>query len=288
MPGSQSRSRRGLGERVSPGDYEVIPNGVLIRPRPTRRPRAPIVFVGRQEARKGFRPAARLARDPAPDRRGSPVSALIRWRYGFSSRIRTPSTGSTCSVSLRRSGYGRAARRQAFVSPALGGESFGMVLTRCLRARRRSSRPTSRDTAWRRQPRWGSVPPGDEAALDEAVTDVLADEQGAPPALGRGATRLAQEHYSWDDIARRMLESTRGRVTGPVAIAPPHPDSWRASGRWSPLSCPSGGAAPRGASIADVFTAVHWHGSSSRRAEPAVDLVRAASWHTVIRQAMPP
>jgi glycosyltransferase involved in cell wall biosynthesis len=55
-----------------------------------------------------------------------------------------------------------------------------------------------------------AVPPGDVPALVEAVERLLADE---PPraALGVAARRLAEERYSWTDIAAR-LEAVYERV----------------------------------------------------------------------------
>jgi phosphatidylinositol alpha-mannosyltransferase len=50
-----------------------------------------------------------------------------------------------------------------------------------------------------------SFPAGDEQALTAAVAELLEDEPRRA-ALGEGARRVAVEHYSWDDIARRLVE----------------------------------------------------------------------------------
>jgi glycosyltransferase involved in cell wall biosynthesis len=47
------------------------------------------------------------------------------------------------------------------------------------------------------------VPPGEPQALAEAVTALLEDEPRRER-LGSSARALAQERYSWDDIARRL------------------------------------------------------------------------------------
>ena len=47
------------------------------------------------------------------------------------------------------------------------------------------------------------VPPGDPEALAGAVAGLLADEPRRER-LGASARRLAQERYSWDDVARRL------------------------------------------------------------------------------------
>jgi len=55
------------------------------------------------------------------------------------------------------------------------------------------------------------VPPGDPAALAEAVTSLLADEPGRER-QGGAARKLALERYACDDIARR-LAATYERLT---------------------------------------------------------------------------
>jgi len=54
------------------------------------------------------------------------------------------------------------------------------------------------------------VPPGDEAALVQAVVALLEDEPRRV-AMGRAARLLAEERYSWTDVARR-LDETYARV----------------------------------------------------------------------------
>jgi len=104
------------------------------------------------------------------------------------------------------------AAAKLFVSPALGGESFGMVLVEAFAAATpvvASDIPGFADVAS------GDaavlVPPGDELALVDAVTDLLADEDRRV-AMGRAARKLAEERYAWPDVARR-LESIYERVT---------------------------------------------------------------------------
>ena len=49
------------------------------------------------------------------------------------------------------------------------------------------------------------VAPGDATALTEAVVQLLEDEQQRA-ALGAAARRVAEERYSWDGIAQRLLQ----------------------------------------------------------------------------------
>jgi glycosyltransferase involved in cell wall biosynthesis len=52
------------------------------------------------------------------------------------------------------------------------------------------------------------VPPGDERALAEAITELLADP-AARAELAAAAARAAAGPYSWDEVARRTLEVYR-------------------------------------------------------------------------------
>ena len=92
------------------------------------------------------------------------------------------------------------------VSPALGGESFGLVLAEafaCATPVVASDIPGFAAVATPEAARL--VPPGDADALADAVIDVLADEPRRV-AMGRAARALAQENYAWADIARRLEE----------------------------------------------------------------------------------
>jgi phosphatidylinositol alpha-mannosyltransferase len=49
------------------------------------------------------------------------------------------------------------------------------------------------------------APPGDAAALVEAVAELLGNE-ARREAFGRSARAIAQERYSWERIAERLAE----------------------------------------------------------------------------------
>ena len=105
------------------------------------------------------------------------------------------------------------ASAKALVAPSLGGESFGMVLTRafaCATPVVASDIPGYRDVM---TPETSvAVPPDDAQALADAVEALLADEPRRE-ALGAAARRLAIDRYSWHDIARRLVriyEAARG------------------------------------------------------------------------------
>ena len=95
---------------------------------------------------------------------------------------------------------------KALVAPSLGGESFGMVLTRAFAC---ATPVVASDISGYRgvmEPQAGRlVPPGDPAALADAVVALLADERRREQ-LGRSARTIAVERYSWDTIAQRLVE----------------------------------------------------------------------------------
>jgi phosphatidyl-myo-inositol alpha-mannosyltransferase len=107
---------------------------------------------------------------------------------------------------------------KALAAPSLGGESFGMVLTRafaCATPVVASDIEGYRDVM---TPQVGlGIPPGDPARLAEALIELLADEDRRCR-LGQAARRLAVDRYSWDGIARRLVDVYE-RVAGRVRAA---------------------------------------------------------------------
>ena len=95
-------------------------------------------------------------------------------------------------------------RTKALIAPSLGGESFGMVLTRafaCALPVVASDIPGYREVT---TPETSvTVPPEDPAALTAAVTGLLEGETRRA-AMGKAARELAIDRYAWQDIARRL------------------------------------------------------------------------------------
>ena len=95
---------------------------------------------------------------------------------------------------------------KALIAPSLGGESFGMVLTRAFAC---ATPVVASDIDGYREVMTEeaavSFPAGDERALADAVVGLLEDEPRRAR-LGAGRERLAMERYSWDDIGRRLAE----------------------------------------------------------------------------------
>jgi glycosyltransferase involved in cell wall biosynthesis len=103
-------------------------------------------------------------------------------------------------------------RAKVSVTPALGGESFGLVLAEalaCATPAVASDIPGYAAVATPEATRL--VPPSDPDALAAAVVGVLADEPRRVE-MGRAARAHALANYGWDDIARR-LEETYEEVT---------------------------------------------------------------------------
>src|SRR5262249_14117089 len=91
-------------------------------------------------------------------------------------------------------------RSKALIAPSLGGESFGIVLTRALAC---ATPVVASDIDGYRavvNPDVGlAFPPGDVPALTAAVDELLSDETRRER-MGAAGRQLAQERYSWDAI----------------------------------------------------------------------------------------
>ena len=199
-----------------PGEYDVIPNGVLIPPRADAHGREhQVVFAGRQEPRKGLQVLLRAW--PEVRRRtgarlrlvgADPLAVRL-----LLSRERVSDDGIDILGFLSQDELtAELLRAKALVAPSLRGESFGMVLTRayaCATPVIASDIDGYREVMTREAA--VPFPAGDEGALIEAIAGLLEDEPRRA-ALGEAARRLALERYSWDDIARRLHEIYEGVV----------------------------------------------------------------------------
>jgi len=204
-----SEQARASAQRWLPGEYEIVPNGVLVPDDvdPGGREHR-IVFAGRHEPRKGLQVLLRAwpdvrRRTGARLRVAGADPLAVRLLL---TRLRVPDDGIDVVGFLSQDDLtAELASAKALVAPSLGGESFGMVLTRafaCATPVVASDIPGYRDvmTADTSVP----VVPGDPQAVADAVVSLLEDEPRRQ-VLGAAARRLAIESYSWDDIARRLL-----------------------------------------------------------------------------------
>jgi phosphatidylinositol alpha-mannosyltransferase len=209
-----SDAARQSAEAWFPGEYEVIPNGVLIPPEADPGPRENrLVFVGRHDPRKGLPVLVRAW--PEIHRR---TGARLRVVGADPLMVR---------LALTRAGVGEEGidalgflsqddlteellSAKALLAPSLGGESFGMVLTRAFAC---ATPVVASDITGYRAVMTDEtgvlVPPGDADALAEATAALLEDEPRRER-LGGAARRIAEGRYSWDDIARRLAAIYEG------------------------------------------------------------------------------
>jgi phosphatidyl-myo-inositol alpha-mannosyltransferase len=204
-------SQRALesAQRWLPGDYEIVPNGVLIPPHADAGGREHrVVFAGRHENRKGLH--VLLQAWPEIRRRTGATLRVcgadpLRVRL-LMTRMRVPDDGIDVLGFLPQDEFTHELlAAKTLIAPSLGGESFGIVLTRalaCATPVAASDIPGYRDVM---TPETAvSFPPGDGAALADAVVELLADEPRRQ-AMGEAGRRLAQERYAWDSIAQRLV-----------------------------------------------------------------------------------
>ena len=204
-----SEQARDSAAAYAPGAYDIVPNGVLVPPQaePADREHR-ITFAGRQEPRKGLHVLLRAWPEihRATGARLHVVGAdplavsLLQSRLGLD-RAGIVVRGFLSQDELTEELLGT----KALVAPSLGGESFGMVLTRafaCAAPAVASDIPGYREVM---TPATGvSVPPGDPEALAQAVIGLLEDEPHRQ-ALGAAGRELAVERYGWDRVAERLL-----------------------------------------------------------------------------------
>jgi phosphatidyl-myo-inositol alpha-mannosyltransferase len=203
--------------RWLPGDYEVIPNGVLVPPSaPSRGREHRVVFAGRQEPRKGLQVLLRAWPDI---HRRSGLRLTIAGADPLAvrlllTRLRVPDDGIDVVGFLSQDELTRTLLgAKALVAPSIGQESFGMVLTRafaCALPAVASDIPGYREVLTDEAA--VSVPPDDPHALADAVCALVTDEPRRA-AMGDAARALAVEQYAWPAIAKRLEEVYAG-VTG--------------------------------------------------------------------------
>jgi phosphatidyl-myo-inositol alpha-mannosyltransferase len=205
-----SERARASQKRWLPGEYEVIPNGVLVpesAPAGDREHR--IVFVGRQEPRKGLQV---LLRAWPEIRRRTDLRLTIVGADPLAVRLLLARLGvgddgiDVVGFLSQEELTETLLHSKALVAPSLGQESFGMVLTRafaCALPAVASDIPGYREVL---EPEASvAVPPDDTEALVRAIAELVADEPRRT-AMGAAARELAVERYSWPRIARRLEE----------------------------------------------------------------------------------
>jgi phosphatidylinositol alpha-mannosyltransferase len=221
-----SEQARAAAMQYAPGEYHVVPNGILIPPRadPGGREHR-VAFVGRHEPRKGLHVLLR-AWPEVRERTGARLRVIgsdpLAVRL-LLSRLRVPEDHIDVLGFLPQEKLTEELlAAKVLAAPSLGGESFGMVLTRALAC---ATPVVASDIVGYREvmtEETGTlVPPDDPGALAEALTRLLDDEQTRSQ-LGGAGRRLAQDRYSWDEISRalvRIYDVALGRAREPAAVA---------------------------------------------------------------------
>jgi phosphatidyl-myo-inositol alpha-mannosyltransferase len=225
-----SEAAAATARTVLGGEYEIVPNALdlgrfaNVRPAaPGERPRGPVLlFVGRHEERKGL---AVLLEAFAGEGSVRPVGTLwvagegpdterLRRRYPPDDRVQW--LGTLADGELAR----RFALADVLCAPSLRGESFGVVLLEAMAAR---TAVVASDLVGYAAVAGGHailVPPGDTAALRDALVRALADaDQGigtSSPASLDAAAALASRFGSAPQADRylELYERARRQGTG--------------------------------------------------------------------------
>ena len=212
-----SERARASADRWLGGPWEVVPNGVLLPAAadPSGRDHT-VVFAGRHEPRKGLQV---LLRAWPEIRRRTGARLVVAGSDPLAvgllmTRLRVPGDGIEVVGFLSQDELTTLlSSTKALVAPSLGGESFGMVLTRAFAC---ATPVVASDIDGYREvvtPDTAvSVPPDDPRALADAIERLLADEPRRA-AMGAAARTLAAERYAWPDVAGR-LEAIYERVVG--------------------------------------------------------------------------
>ncbi|MFN3975074.1 MAG: glycosyltransferase family 4 protein [Dehalococcoidia bacterium] len=203
--------------RYFPGDYRIIPNGVAVEHFAQGAPlpqfidgKVNILFVGRLEKRKGLRYLVG-------------AFARLKWRYPHlrlivvgpgtpdqESLLRLSACGIEDVVFVGGVAYADLPRyyhsANIFCAPAIGKESFGIVLLEAMA----SGVPivASAIEGYRSVVRHGReallVPPGDEAALAEALRRLVDDPFMRCRMVEQGRRRV--EEFRWERVAQQVLD----------------------------------------------------------------------------------
>ncbi len=267
-----SEAARWTCERFYGGEYRIVPNGVDLsaaRPSDRSQPRdqLELLFLGRAEARKGL-PVLLRAFEAL---RGAGVAARLTVAGATQAEVEP--------LLLDVEGVEIAGRvdedekqrllgaADLLVAPALGGESFGMVLTEAFAAG--TPAVASNIAGYRDVARDGIdsvlVPPADAAALGETLRELALDparrlEMGV-------AARERAERFSWSHVAEEVTEAYED------AVAMPAPATRRAAaGARLGLVSASGVPAPPPRRIPSIEP-------------PPPESERRSNWHKVRRVA---
>jgi phosphatidylinositol alpha-mannosyltransferase len=222
-----SETARDFVAQYFPGDYHVIPNGVDVERfhpgvEPIQRWREPgrvnLLFVGRLDPRKGVRVLLDAMPEVVELTQGRARLLIVgdsylrsRFEASVPARLRpyVHFEGHVSSQDLPR----WYATGDVFVSPALGHESFGIVLVEAMatgRAVVASDIPGYRSVV---QPGVNGVvvPPGDTGALARALAALVDDPERRNALAQRGRARALE--FAWPRVTDQ-IEAVYRQVLG--------------------------------------------------------------------------
>jgi phosphatidylinositol alpha-mannosyltransferase len=201
-----------------PAHYEIVPNGVLIPEHAEAGGRKnKVLFIGRHDPRKGL---LTLLRAWPEIRRRTRATLRVIGADPLSVRLlmarhRLHEDGLDLPGFVSEEELtSELASSKLLLAPSLGGESFGMVLTRayaCATPVVASDIPGYREVLDERA--GVAVPPGDVGALEQAVIGLLEDEPRRQR-MGEIGREIACERYDWRDIAKRLLSIYERAIEG--------------------------------------------------------------------------
>lgn len=209
-----------------PAEYEIVPNGIdadafrTPRPRPAAMPadRRIVLYVGRLEPRKGVEYLIRAM--PLVQQRVRDATLLVIGDGADRARLTSlaAALGAAAHFSGRVADEDLPAYYQSadvVCSPALGGESFGVVLLEAMASGTAivASRIDGYEALVGNTDCGRLVPPADAEAIAAAVCPLLDDRSHSRRLGTRGATRARE--YDWRTIAAR-LEQIYQRVAIPL------------------------------------------------------------------------
>jgi phosphatidylinositol alpha-mannosyltransferase len=197
--------------RWIPGDFRVIPNGVFAPDEadPSDRDHT-VVFIGRHDPRKGL-PTLLRAWPQIRRKTGARLRLIgtdpLQYRL-LHAKMRFDESGiDVLGIVPNEVRTHELLRAKASVTPALGGESFGLVLAEAFACATPAVASDIPGYAAVAIPEAATlVPPNDPDALAAGVVDLLADEQRREE-MGRAARAHALANFAWDDIARRLEDA---------------------------------------------------------------------------------
>jgi phosphatidylinositol alpha-mannosyltransferase len=199
--------------RIRPGVFEVLWNGVDLErfasAVPSRSERPAVLFTGRHEPRKGLGVLLEAFVSSRVDAElwvcgAGPETEALRSRFGADDRVAWLGRVDDDELASRLAGAA------VFCSPALGGESFGLVVAEAMAA---GTAVVASDIDGYREVVGSAgvlVPPGDPPALASALESVLAAP--ARRAALAGAARRRVEAFSLGTLAERYVELYRSVV----------------------------------------------------------------------------